>query len=192
MLETRACQQVGPPIFTHPLRSMEGGHLSPHPQPPPHPARGQCGGTATHIAARGEGAHHARGDEQQRRAVQHRHLTHRHRQMETRTSTSAQASHRQQRHTLRFLRRRTRLRILAQTKQRRSRSRNPLQQGRNRHTRQHDRHMPMVQPTQRQRTQPNRSTTQNNRTRNKHRMVTACITGEPRVHTHTSSSAGDC
>ena len=46
---------------------MEGGHLSPHPQPPPHPARGQCGGTATHIAARGEGAHHARGDKQQRR-----------------------------------------------------------------------------------------------------------------------------
>ena len=67
MLETRACQQVGPPIFTHPLRSMEGGHLSPHPQPPPHPARGQCGGTATHIAARGEGAHHARGSERQRR-----------------------------------------------------------------------------------------------------------------------------
>ena len=99
--------------------------------------------------------------------------------METRTSTSTQASHRQQHHTLRFLRRRTRLRIHAKTKQRRSRSHNPLQQGRNRHTRQHDRDLPMVQPAKRQRTQPNRPATQNDRTRNKHRMVKACITGSP-------------
>ena len=99
--------------------------------------------------------------------------------METRTSTSTQASHRQQHHTLRLLRRWTRLRIHAKTKQRRSRPHNPLQQGRNRHTRQHDRDLPMVQPAKRQRTQPNRSTTQNDRTRHEHRMVRACITGSP-------------
>ena len=45
---------------------MEGGHLRSHPQPPPHPARGSAGHGSTH-SGKGEGAHHARGDEQQRR-----------------------------------------------------------------------------------------------------------------------------
>lgn len=117
----------------------------------------------------------------------HRNLTHRHRQMETHTNTSHPTSHRQQHHTLRYLRRRTRLRILAQTKQRRSRSRNPLQQGRNRHAQQHDRDLPMVQPTQRQRQTPHHTKTTARRTPHNHQMVVpgayrrgnACINMQP-------------
>ena len=68
MLDARACPQVGPPILSHPLRAIEGATSDPAPQPPPHPAPGRTvRDTATRIAARGEGAHHARGDEQQRR-----------------------------------------------------------------------------------------------------------------------------
>ena len=67
MLETRACPQVGPPIFTHPLHGSEGAAAEPTPQSPPHPAQaGQCGhGNAR--SGTGEGAHHTRGSEQQRR-----------------------------------------------------------------------------------------------------------------------------
>ena len=180
---SRGLPESGPPILSRPLRAIEGATSDPAP--------GRAGhGNAHSGTGRGSTPHTRRRAAEE--ATQHRHLTHRHRQMETHTSTSTQASHRQQRHTLRFLRRRTRLRIHAQTKQRRSRPHNPLQQGRNRHTRQHNRDLPMVQPTQRQRTQPNRSTTQNDRAGNKHRMVTACITGGLALHTHTSSSAGGC
>ena len=178
MPDTRGLPASRPPYFHGtPCDLWRGPPQSP---PPSHhrapPRQGSTGARQrTQRHGRGSTSHTRRRAAEE--AVQHRHLTHRHRNMETRTSTGAQASHRQQRHTLRFLRRRTRLRILAKTKQRRSRSRNPLQQGRNRHARQHDRHMPMVQPTKRQRTQPNRSTTQNDRARNKHRMVKACIAG---------------
>ena len=55
---SRASPKVGPPILSHPP-SHRGGHLRPRPQAER--------GTATRIAARGEGAHHARGDKQQRR-----------------------------------------------------------------------------------------------------------------------------
>ena len=49
---------------------MEGDTAEPAPRPhptPPRPGQGAQWATATHIAARGEGAHHTRGDEQQRR-----------------------------------------------------------------------------------------------------------------------------
>ena len=140
-----------PPIFTHPLRVLEGATSPPTTAPPHH------GQDASHTRRRAT-----------KEAMQHRHLTHRHRHMETHTGTSAQASHQQQRHELPKLRHWTRLRIHAKTKQRRSRSHHSLQQGRNRHTRQHSSNLPMVQPAQRQRTQPNRSAAQNNRAGNKH------------------------
>ena len=156
---------------------MEGATSGPTPSHHRTPPRQGSTGARQHTQRHGRGSTPHTRKRATEEAVHHRHLTHRHRNMETRTSTSTQASHRQQHHTLRFLRRRTRLRIHAKTKQRRSRSHNPLQQGRNRHTREHDRDLPMVQPAKRQRTQPNRSTTQNNRAGNQHRMVTACITG---------------
>ena len=67
-LETRACQQVGPPIFTHPLRAMEGGHRRTHPPATtaPRPGRAVRGHGNTHSGT-GEEAHHTRGGEQQRR-----------------------------------------------------------------------------------------------------------------------------
>ena len=101
----------------------------------------------------------------------HSNLTHWNRSVETHTTASHPTSRRQQHHTLRFLRSRTRLRILTQTKQCRSRSRNPLQQGRNRHTQQHGRDLPMVQPTQRQRQTPHHTKTTTRRTTHNHQMV---------------------
>ena len=68
MLEARACQQVGPPIFAHPLHGSEGATAEPTPQPPPHPRLGRAvrGHGNTHSGT-GAGAHHTRGGEQQRR-----------------------------------------------------------------------------------------------------------------------------
>ena len=68
MPETRACQQVGPPIFTHPLHSSEGGHRRTHPPATtaPRPGRAVRGHGNAHSGT-GEGAHHTRGSEQQRR-----------------------------------------------------------------------------------------------------------------------------
>ena len=71
MLETRACQQVGPPIFARPPPWFGGGHRRAHPPPsPPHPAPLGAGGTTGHgntHSGTGTGAHHTRGGEQQRR-----------------------------------------------------------------------------------------------------------------------------
>ena len=68
-LETRACQQVGPPIFTHPLHGSEGAAAEPAPlrrHPTPLGAGGAAGHGNTHSGT-GAGAHHTRGGEQQRR-----------------------------------------------------------------------------------------------------------------------------
>src|SRR5699024_3211042 len=65
---SRGLPESGPPILSRPLRAIEGAASDPAPQPPPHPAPGRTvRDTATRIAARGEGAHHTRGGEQQRR-----------------------------------------------------------------------------------------------------------------------------
>lgn len=67
-LETRGLPTSRPPIFTHPLHSSEGGHRRTHPQPSPHPSPGRAvRGHGNAHSGTGEGAHHTRGSEQQRR-----------------------------------------------------------------------------------------------------------------------------
>lgn len=67
MPDTRACQQVGPLFLRTPSDPWRGPPQTPPPATTaPRPGRA-VRGTATRIAARGEGAQHARGGEQQRR-----------------------------------------------------------------------------------------------------------------------------